>query len=471
MCLVGLAHFGVPDHDQIGERPTCGHKRGHQADVSADIPLRRGRKVAYGGHMTHATGNARLRAARQGLGLRSQAALAEAVAEAARSIGLRISVTSRTVRRWESANPPWPHPEHAAALEALFQRPATDLGFVAPWQDDRPDASKALWASKTQQGGSHPLRRIGPTLPVSVAADFTTITVAYRHLYWTIPAADLLPLVTGHASLGASLLSTIDDAARKGLATALSEASLLAGRLAFFDLQQPEVAQPHFVLALEAAYQADDYLLGAAVMAHMAFAPAFSGDRTRAQEARDRSRAARAFAHRGNAPEAIIAWLDAVEAEVETRFDNTGDALRLIDRAETLLANQAQDSELPAWFDWFSLTRLQGFKGNTLIAAGRPRQAQTVLTHVLADLPDNAAKQRSITLADLAAAAVADKDPHRACELLTEAIEGVSRQWYATAMDRIRAVRESLRDHDSLPAVRNLDAKLYDWHTTVNSFS
>lgn len=402
--------------------------------------------------------------------MRSQAALAEAVTEAARSIGLRISVTPRTVRRWESATPPWPHPEHAAALEALFQRPVTDLGFVAPWQDDQPDAPKTLRAAKSQQYGARPLRTVGPTLPVAVASDFATITVAYRHLYWTIPAADLLPLVAGHAGVGASLLSTIDDSVREGLATALSEASLLAGRLAFFDLQQPETAQPHFVLALEAAYQANDYLLGAAVLAHMAFAPAFSGDRTRAQEARDRIRAALAFAHRGNAPAAIIAWLNAVEAEVETRFDNTGDALRLIDQAETLLAKQAQDSELPAWFDWFSHTRLQGFKGNTLIAAGRPHQAQTVLTQVLAELPNNAAKQRSITLADLAAAAVADKDPDRACQLLTEAIEGISRQWYATAMDRIKVVRESLREYESLPAVRNLDAKLYDWHTTVNSF-
>ena len=304
----------------------------------------------------------------------------------------------------------------------------------------------------------------------TVAADFAAITVAYRHLYWTIPAADLLPLVAGHAGLGASLLSAVDELAGKALATALSEVSLLAGRLAFFDLQEPDAAQPHFVLALQAAYEADDSLLGAAALAHMAFAPAFSGDRTRAEEARDRIRAAHAFARRVDASAAITAWLNAVEAEVETRFDNTRDALRLVDQAETLLANQADDTRTPAWFDWFSLTRLQGFKGNTLVAAGRPHQAQTVLTQVLADLPDNAAKQRSVTLADLAAAAAADKDANRACELLVEAIESVSRQWYATAMDRIRAVRESLREYESLPAVRDLDAKLYDWHTTVNSF-
>jgi tetratricopeptide (TPR) repeat protein len=421
--------------------------------------------------MINTIGNARLRAARQALGLRSQAALAEAVTEAGRSIGLRISVTPRTVRRWESVTPPWPHPEHAAALETLFQRPVTDLGFVAPWQGDQSDTPKDFRANTSRQTGRRPLRRTGPTLPVTVAADFAAITVAYRHLYWTVPAAELLPLVAGHASLGASMLSTIDDSGRTSLATALSEVSLLAGRLEFFDLQQPDAAQPHFVLALQAAYEANDSLLGAAVLAHMAFAPAFSGDQTRAEEARDRIRAAHAFSRRGNAPAAITAWLNAVEAEVETRLNNTRDALRLIDQAEALLAKHADETQLPAWFDWFSPTRLQGFKGNTLVVAGRPRQAQAVLAQVLQDLPDNAAKQRSITLADLAAAAVADKNPDRACELLTEAIEAVSRQWYATAMDRIKAVRESLREYESLPAVRNLDAKLYDWHTTVNSFS
>ena len=359
----------------------------------ADAPLITPMLCPILGGMTNLTGNARLRAARQGLGLRSQAALAEAVTDAARSIGLRISVTARTVRRWESATPPWPHPEHAAALEALFRRPVTDLGFIAPWQDEQANTPNTLEASKTHQSGTHPLRRISSTLPVAVAADFAAITTAYRHLYWTIPAADLSPLVAGHASFGASILSATADSARQVLATALSEAALLAGRLAFFDLQEPEVAQPHFVLALQAAYEANDSLQGAAALAHMAFAPAFSGDRTRAEEARDRIRAAHAFARRGDAPPAITAWLNAVEAEIETRLDNSRDALRLIDRAETLLADGPDDAELPAWFDWFSFTRLQGFKGNTLVAAGRPHQAQAVLTQPLADLPDDASKQ------------------------------------------------------------------------------
>jgi transcriptional regulator with XRE-family HTH domain len=80
--------------------------------------------------------NTRLRSARQALGLRSQQQLAEAITRAGAQVGLRISVTERTVRRWESDNPPWPSPEHQSAIESLFSRPITDLGFTPPWADD-----------------------------------------------------------------------------------------------------------------------------------------------------------------------------------------------------------------------------------------------------------------------------------------------------------------------------------------------
>jgi hypothetical protein len=45
----------------------------------------------------------------------------------------------------------------------------------------------------------------------------------------------------------------------------------------WFDLQNPAKAQVSFVIALQAAQDAQDALLGSAVLAHMAFIPAFSG--------------------------------------------------------------------------------------------------------------------------------------------------------------------------------------------------
>ncbi len=415
-------------------------------------------------------GNAALRAARQALGYRSQAALADALNEAARAIGLRVAINARTVRRWESTEPPWPHPEHATVLEALFKRPIVELGFTPPWSETGGSADSA---SSDAFGETWATRHFGApagNLPTSVANDLMAVTVSHRHLYWSIPAARLHRSVADHAALGSDLLKQIPDAAKPLLARAVSESSLLAGRLEFFDLQQPDLSQPSFILALQAAHEANDGLLGAAALAHMAFAPAFSADPARAEEARDKLRAARAFARRGNANAEMQAWLDAVEAEVETRFGDTRRALSLIHHAEEIYReHDPETNPSPAWMDWFSPIRLAGFKGNTLMIAGRGREARETLERVLADLPEESIKQRTIYLADIAAAAVLERNPEQACTHLEEALDLLGRNWYATAMERVKAVRQSLREWDSVPAVRNLDDRLYDWHTTVNS--
>ena len=425
-------------------------------------------------------GNTRLRSARQGLALRSQQALADAVTRTALSIGLHISVTSRTVRRWESDSPPWPHPDHQAALEALFQRPVTDLGFVPPWAEvpatrksSGEPVSQGAFTSMTANVGvgalaAFPARSPAATLPASVVGHYLSITSAHRSLYWSVSATRLHESVAAHANLGTALLPAVPEAARASLAAAVAESSLLAGRLEFFDLQQPDAAQESFVIALQAAQEARDPLLGAAALAHMAFIPAFSGMPKRVEEARDKMRAARAFARRGPASPEMLAWLDAVEAEVETRFGDTRKALRLINHAEDILAMEEKRPS-PAWLDWFSSDRLAGFKGNTLIADHQLGPARETLQQVLDNSADSELKQRAVTLADLAAVAVSENDPDRACELAVAALDNLARYWYATGMERVRAVRQALTPWDSLRCVRQLDERLYDWKTTVST--
>jgi hypothetical protein len=420
-----------------------------------------------------------LRSARQALGLRSQQQLADAVTRAGKSIGLRISITARTVRRWESNVPPWPHPDHQAAVEALLQRPITELGFTPPWagaesDSPQPDSGPAVSAvTASSAAGSltvFPQRYPAAPLPSSVVTDYIAITSAHRHMYWTVPPAHLHSVVAAHVYLGARLVPSVPEVARRSLAAAVSESSLLVGRIEFFDLQDPAKGQASLVIALQAAQDAQDPLLGSAVLAHMAFIPAFSDDSKRAEEARDKIRAARAFARRGPASPEMLAWLDAVEAEVETRFRNTRKALQLIHHAEDIFAT-AEPRPSPPWLDWFSPVRLAGFKGNTLLIAKQPGPARDTLQTVLDQLSPESAKQRSVILGDLAAAALAENDPDQACALAEEALDHLARYWYATGMDRIRAVRESLTKWESLPCVRRLDERLYDWNTTVSALT
>lgn len=414
-----------------------------------------------------------LRSARQSLGLRSQEALAAALNQAAREIGLRVSINARTVRRWESAEPPWPQAEHVQALEALFDRPITQLGFTSSRRAGgevtsartHGSAYSETWASR--HGGAG-----GAMLPPSVATDWAVGTAAFRRLYWSVPAARLQRLVSEHAGLGWDLMPQIPGAAKAVMARAVAESSLLSGRLEFFDLQQPELARPSFTLALQAAGEAGDDFLGAATLAHMAFAPAFSGDPTRAEDARDKLRGARVFARRGNPSGEMIAWLDAVEAEVETRLGDPRRALQILEHAEQAYGEyDPQENPSPPWLDWFSATRLAGFKGNTLLAAGMGAEARETLEQALVDLPAEAIKQRAVFLADLAAAAVLERDPEQACTYLEQALGVLGEHWYATAMDRVRDVRKTLREWDSLPKVKKLDDQLYNWHTMIRSLS
>lgn len=85
--------------------------------------------------------NSKLVTARRTLGLHSQAGFADAFEEHAIAMGMRLAVSVRQVRRWESAEPPYPSPDYRRVLEDLFGRPLTALGFVAPGEptDDHMD--------------------------------------------------------------------------------------------------------------------------------------------------------------------------------------------------------------------------------------------------------------------------------------------------------------------------------------------
>ena len=423
-------------------------------------PGRRGRTIT---NMTApAEGNVRLRAARESIGLGSQAAFVSALIKTAEKLGYQLSVTARTVRRWESSTPPWPHSPHVKALEELFGRPITELGF-APRKSSQADAQPNPRVARTSAG-----RAVHHELPDSVVTDYATLTACLRSLYWTLPVSHLQQSVNDHSQLGLDILDAVSGEARTRLARSVAESCLLAGRIALFDRRTPDDAHTNFVWALECAQEGFDDALGAAILAHMAFAPAFSDDPARADEARDRVRAARAFTKRAGNPGTLTAWLDAVDAEVETRLGNTRRALQLIQHAEEIYD---EHSPSPEWLDWFSPALLAGFKGNTLLAAGRSQEARVTLERVLSTLPPTANKQRAITYADLAAAAAVLKDPDRACYLLVCALDEISVNWYATAMARIKAVRNVLREWDGTTAVRDLDERLYDWTSTINALA
>ena len=401
--------------------------------------------------------NTRLKSARLAAGFHSQQALADA-----------LNVGVRQVRRWESEAPPWPHPELQQALTRILGQDLEALGFVQP--GGRPDPVRRGLVGVTVAAvglAAVPSQAAAAMQPASVAADFEAVTRSHRRLYWSVAPATLHPAAVAHATLGCALLQETAGRTRQSVATALAETWLLAGRIEFFDLREAERASTTWLRALQAAGEADDSLLGAAILAHTAFIPAWAGRR---DEAVERMVAARTYARRGPASALLLAWLDAVEAECETRCGNTNTAIHLLGHGEDVLA-AGGEHESPAWLDWFSSVRLGAFKGNTQLKAGHLPQARATLRGVLEDLPAAEDKQRSVILGDLAAVEAASGSPEAACEYAREALDQLESTWYATGMDRVREVRRSLTPHQNQQCVRDLDERLYGWSTTVSALA
>ncbi|MFD4987114.1 helix-turn-helix domain-containing protein [Streptomyces sp. NPDC058374] len=398
------------------------------------------------------SGNHRLRAARIAAGYPSQQALADA-----------LGVGVRQVRRWESEAPPWPQAEVQQALTRLLGVDLAALGFAPPGStvQQRPVPRLTCPAPTA----AVPRQTPGARQPASVADDYLATTRAHRRLYWSVAPATLHPAAVAHAGLGHALLTDTAGRTRALVATGLAETHLLVGRMEFFDLREPDRAAATWLRALQAAGEADDPLMGAAVLAHTAFVPGWAGERTAAAE---RMVAARTYARRGPASAELLAWLDAVEAECETRSGNVRTALNLIGHGEDVLA-RGGEHDSPEWLDWFSAVRLAAFKGNTQLKAGHLPQAHDTLLAALEALPAEEEKQRSVLLGDLAAVEAARQRPEAACAYAIRALDQLERTWYAVGMDRVREVRRTLAPHQHEQCVGDLDDRLYGWATTVSA--
>jgi transcriptional regulator with XRE-family HTH domain len=401
-------------------------------------------------------GNTRLKAARLAAGYHSQQALADA-----------LGVGVRQVRRWESDQPPVPHPEVAQSLTRLLGQDLEALGFPPAAGGQVIHPRRTVLAATAAVGLAAVPGKVLAMQPATAADDYEAVTRSHRRLYWSVAPATLHPAALAHATLGCALLPEAAGETRRRIAAALAETWLLAGRIEFFDLRDAERARQTWLRALQAAGEADDALLGAAVLAHTAFIPAWEGDRDAAVE---RMVAARTYARRGPASALLLAWLDAVEAECETRCGHTRTALHLIGHAEDVLGAGTEHPS-PEWLDWFSPVRLAAFKGNTQLKAGHLPQARTTLLGVLDALAPSEDKQRTVILGDLAAVEAAAGDPDAACGYALRALDQLERTWYAMGMDRVREVRRALVPHQHERCVRELDDRLYGWATTVSALA
>ncbi|GII56686.1 hypothetical protein Pth03_50750 [Planotetraspora thailandica] len=396
-------------------------------------------------------------------------------------------LTANTVRRWETGER-WPDPRYRKHLVTLFARPASELGLLTREElalrpaSDMVHEIRRLLRMVADHMGDEEIGRstflrglvgvgvLGTLLgdaderftaegdlhhgvdPESVAA-FANVVDQQTALYWTSPANDIFQASIAHTRLGLSLLRTAPPGdMRHTLAEAAARSALLSGRVAFFDLGNPPVAERLFQMSLAATKECGDHALAAAVLAHASFVPGFARDRAAAVGLLD---AAFAHAWHGVGP-LTRAWLHCVASEVAARCDEPKECMRHIDRADRAVDGSGDD---PAWLDFFEHARLDGFAGYSALTAGQHAEAARRLRSALERLGPTGAKQRSVLLADLAAAhAAADQD--QAAVYLSEAVDALEKTWYVVGYDRVQTVRQALPASSEFGAIDDRLAEL-----------
>jgi transcriptional regulator with XRE-family HTH domain len=300
--------------------------------------------------------------------------------------------------------------------------------------------------------------RATPSIRVSTETldGLDTLAGRYRTLYHSTSPAALMSAAIAHLGASAEVLRPgVSARARHRLLRNRSEVATLAGRIAFFDLKDPLAARAYYHSAAESAREADDRLMAATALVHTAFIAASDGHFAAAG---DYLNGARTLVGRSHAS-TMKSWISAVEAEILVQSGDTDRALASIARAEYDLADGA-DTAGPAWFDYYDAARLDGFKGYTLLAAGSTNDARLILRAALRNLPNQAVKQRSVFLADLATTNLRDGELEEACRLASKAAETLRQAGYATGTGRLRDFRALVEPWKHHPAVRTMDAQL-----------
>jgi tetratricopeptide (TPR) repeat protein len=365
--------------------------------------------------------------------------------------GIRAGVNADMVGKWERGEKR-PSKFYRRLLCLLYECLAEELGWWEPAGTSELRRVGGLVVPPPGFGGRWPER----PLHVSEATvhNLESVTAAYRRMYHTVAAHDLIDDVAQHAQTTAGFWRrTADPELRRSLAAAASEITMLAGRMSFFDLGRPSQAEPYYQDALEAAQDAGDRPMQAVVLGNKSFLPRSRGDFASALQLLDQAKRL--------VPDdpVVRSWAMALEAMTQAWAQEPTQSLVALQAAEAVL-DDAAPGAAPAWFDYYDRPRLAGFKGQVHIRLAQPETAHTVLEEAMGALDPDAAKQRACYLADRATVCVDEGEVDQACQLGIQALQLLGEVEYETGVQRVRDLRVKLRPWRNHPAVADLTEQL-----------
>jgi len=165
-----------------------------------------------------------------------------------------LGVSPTMVYNWEKGRHR-PRPPYPRLLCLLYEGSADELGLYQPVGTSELHRAGGLAVPSRGMAGRRPERLV--RISEATVHNLESVTAAYRRMYHTVAAHDLIDDVAQHAQTTAGFWRrTADPELRRSLAAAASEITMLAGRMSFFDLGRPSQAEPYYQDALEAAQDA-----------------------------------------------------------------------------------------------------------------------------------------------------------------------------------------------------------------------
>ncbi|MGH3795395.1 MAG: hypothetical protein ACRDSP_10930 [Pseudonocardiaceae bacterium] len=258
-----------------------------------------------------------------------------------------------------------------------------------------------------------------------VVDDLERVVDARRRLDDALGGGSLLPSTREDLRLVVALLrnSSYTEEVGQRLYAVAAEFGRLAGWLAYDRSDRPGPALFHgrdAVVLAESALAAEQSLtpvVAASLYGRLALGAAHAGDVAACQRAQNRS------------------------------FD--------------LLATSVTDQE-PSWIYWFTEADAYGLAGWSLLALGRPAEAEPHLRHAVAVLDPGFTRDRAGMLCDLATARIGTGAVERACATASEAAT-IIRRLDSPRQSRLLAdFRHAAEPYASATAVREFDTKHRD---------
>ena len=286
-----------------------------------------------------------------------------------------------------------------------------------------------------------------------------SIRAVARRWYLTPPGVLLAPTREQLTTANNLRIGARQPTARRRLARLTGDVAALAGWLAWLSGNY-EAAHAYYTFSYSLASEEQDHDARAFVLVARSFlhSSLFQPEMVDGSLSRTLLDEAVAVTERSSSPYLRIFALGrrAEELAMADGVSAAG-ALRDLDRAETILTTAANADD--GFFSYVDENRLMGCRGTCAVLKRRPKEAISALSPVLATARSELKDERSVLLADLAAAYAMQGEPEIACLLLSRSISGTD--GHANRIGRARAVRTThLSAWSATSAVRDLDDQL-----------